>query len=344
MVGCVENEGIERLSRLNNLKMLNLNENSFNNSILSSLTPLSSLRSLKLSYNRLEGSIDVKEFDSLRDLEELDIGGNKIDKFVVSKGLRKLRYLSLSGIKLNHSILSSLTIFSSLRELYLHDTGFKGTFDIREFDSFNNLEVLNMRYNEIDNLVVPQGLRKLKSLDLSGVGIRDGSKLLQSMGSFPSLNTLDLSFNNFTETVTTTTQELHNFTNLEYLTFDSSSLHISLLQSIASIFPSLKNLSMYGCEVNGVVRGQELYIDNNDLRGSLPWCLANMTSLRILDVFANQLTGSISSSPLVHLTSIEELYLSNNHLRIPISLEPLFNHSRLKIFRTYNNEINAEII
>ncbi|GAY69487.1 hypothetical protein CUMW_289640, partial [Citrus unshiu] len=68
--------------------MLNLNENSFNNSILSSLTPLSSLRSLKLSYNRLEGSIDVKEFDSLRDLEELDIGGNKIDKFVVSKGTR----------------------------------------------------------------------------------------------------------------------------------------------------------------------------------------------------------------------------------------------------------------
>ncbi|KAK9232808.1 hypothetical protein WN943_023056 [Citrus x changshan-huyou] len=158
------------------------------------------------------------KFDSLRNLEELEIGGNKIDKFVVSKGLRKLRYLSLS-----------------------------------EFDSFNNLEVLNMRYNEIDNLVVPQGLCSLVHL-------------------------------------------------------------------------------------------QELYIDNNDLRGSLPWCLANMTSLRILDVFANQLTGSISSSPLVHLTSIEELYLSNNHLRIPISLEPLFNHSRLKIFRTYNNEINAEII
>ena len=26
-----------------------------------------------------------------------------------------------------------------------------------EFDSFNNLEVLDMSYNEIDNLVVPQG-------------------------------------------------------------------------------------------------------------------------------------------------------------------------------------------
>ncbi|KDO40879.1 hypothetical protein CISIN_1g001036mg [Citrus sinensis] len=226
------------------------------------------------------------------------------------------------------------------------------------------------------------------------------------MGSFPSLNTLHLESNNFTATLTTT-QELHNFTNLEYLTLDDSSLHISLLQSIGSIFPSLKNLSMSGCEVNGVLSGQgfphfkslehldmrfarialntsflqiigesmpslkylslsgstlgtnssrildqglcplahlqELYIDNNDLRGSLPWCLANTTSLRILDVSFNQLTGSISSSPLVHLTSIEELRLSNNHFRIPVSLEPLFNHSKLKIFDAKNNEINGEI-
>ncbi|KAH9753648.1 Receptor-like protein 13 [Citrus sinensis] len=336
IAGFVENEGLERLS---NLKMLDLSENLFNNSILSSLARLSSLTSLDLSDNRLEGSINVKEFDSLSNLEELDMRGNEIDNFEVPQGYR--------------------------------------------------------------------GLRKLKSLYLSEVKIRDGSKLLQSIGSFPSLNTLYLSSNNFTETVTTTTQELHNFTNLEYLTLDSSSIHISLLQSIASLFPSLKNLSMSSYEVNGVLRGQgfphfkslelldmectrialntsflqiisesmpslkylslsdstlgtnsskildrglcslvhlqELYIYNNDLRGSLPWCMANMTSLRILYVSSNQLTGSISSSPLVHLTSIEELHLSNNHFQIPISLEPLFNHSRLKVFWAKNNEINAEI-
>ncbi|XP_024039518.1 LRR receptor-like serine/threonine-protein kinase FLS2 [Citrus clementina] len=92
-----------------------------------------------------------------------------------------------------------------------------------------------------------------------------------------------------------------------------------------------------------LVHLQELYIASNDLRGSLPWCMANMTSLRILDVSSNKLTGSISSSPLIHLTSIEELYLSNNHFQIPISLEPLFNHSRLKRLWAYNNEIKAEI-
>ncbi|KAH9753656.1 retrovirus-related pol polyprotein from transposon RE1 [Citrus sinensis] len=462
IAGCAENEGLEGLSRLNNLKMLDLSGNAFNNNVLSSLARLSSLRSLYLSDNRLEGSIDVKELDSLRDLEELDIGGNKIDKFMVSKGLSKLKSLGLSGTgfkgtfdvrefdsfnnlevldmsgneidnlvvpqglerlsrlsklkKLdlrgnlcNNSILSSVARLSSLTSLHLSHNILQGSIDAKEFDSLSNLEELDINDNEIDNVEVSRGyrgLRKLKSLDLSGVGIRDGNKLLQSMGSFPSLNTLHLESNNFTATLTTT-QELHNFTNLEYLTLDDSSLHISLLQSIGSIFTSLKNLSMSGCEVNGVLSGQgfphfkslehldmrfarialntsflqiigesmpslkylslsgstlgtnssrildqglcplahlqELYIDNNDLRGSLPWCLANTTSLRILDVSFNQLTGSISSSPLVHLTSIEELRLSNNHFRIPVSLEPLFNHSKLKIFDAKNNEINGEI-
>ncbi|KAH9687622.1 Receptor-like protein 13 [Citrus sinensis] len=415
IAGCVENEGLERLSRLSNLKMLNLVGNLFNNSILSSLARLSSLTSLDLSANRLKGSIDIKELDSLRDLEKLNIGRNMIDKFVVSKGpkrlsrLNNLKVFDLSGNLFNNSILSSLARLSSLRSLLLYDNRLEGSIDVKEFDSLSNLEELDMSYNEIDNFEVPQacsGLRKLSYLHLLRVGIRDGSKLLQSMGSFPSLNTLDLSYNNFTETVTTTTQELHNFTNLEYLRLDYSSLHISLLQSIAS-FTSLKNLTMTNCEVNGVLSGQgfphfkslkELYMDDarialntsflqiigesmpsiqylslsnssvsnnsrtldqglcplvhlqelhmadNDLRGSLPWCLANMTSLRILDVSSNQLIGSISSSPLIHLTSIEDLILSDNHFQIPISLEPLFNHSRLKIFDAENNEINAEII
>ncbi|GAY67748.1 hypothetical protein CUMW_258990 [Citrus unshiu] len=311
IAGCVENEGIERLSRLSNLKMLDLSENLFNNSILSSVAHLSSLTSLYLYSNRLEGNIDVKELDSLRDLEELYIGWNMIDKFVVPKGyrgLRKLKSLGLSGVgitngskllqsmgsfpslntlhlsfneftetvttttqelhnftnleyltldysSLHISLLQSIASFTSLKNLSMSYCEVNGVLSGQEFDSLSNLEELDMSGNEIDNFEVPQGykgLRKLKTLYLLGVGIRDGSKLLQSMGSFPSLNNLDLSYNNFTDTVTTT-QELHNFANLEYLTLHGSSLHISFLQSIALMFPSLKNLSMLDCKVNGVV-------------------------------------------------------------------------------------------
>ncbi|KDO39670.1 hypothetical protein CISIN_1g0013132mg, partial [Citrus sinensis] len=190
IAGCVENEGLERLSRLSNLKMLNLVGNLFNNSILSSLARLSSLTSLDLSANRLKGSIDIK-------------GPKRLSR------LNNLKVFDLSGNLFNNSILSSLARLSSLRSLLLYDNRLEGSIDVKEFDSLSNLEELDMSYNEIDNFEVPQacsGLRKLSYLHLLRVGIRDGSKLLQSMGSFPSLNTLDLSYNNFTETVTTTTQ------------------------------------------------------------------------------------------------------------------------------------------
>ncbi|GAY53602.1 hypothetical protein CUMW_150370 [Citrus unshiu] len=228
IAGCVENEGLEMLSRLSNLKFLDLRMNLFKNSISSSLARLSSLTSLSLSHNKLEGSIEVK-------------------------GSSKLQSLDLSHNNLNRIILSSLT---TLSELYLSGMGFEGTFDVQEFDSLSNLEELYLSNNKgINNFVVPQdyrGLSKLKRLDLSGVGIRDGSELLRSMGSFPSLKTLFLEANNFTAT---TTQELHNFTNLEFLNLRHSSLDINLLKTIAS-FTSLKNLSMVSCEVNGVLDGQ----------------------------------------------------------------------------------------
>jgi len=60
-----------------------------------------------------------------------------------------------------------------------------------------------------------------------------------------------------------------------------------------------------------------LCIDDNDLSGFLPSCLANLTSLELLS-------------------------LSSNHLKIPMSLNPLYNLSRLEYFDGLGNEIYAE--
>ncbi|GAY45461.1 hypothetical protein CUMW_089630, partial [Citrus unshiu] len=88
IAGFVQNGG------LSNLKLLNLGRNLFNNSIFSSLAVLSSLRTLSLGYNRLKGSIDVKELDSLSNLKVLDMGMNEIEDFSVRpKDYRSLRRL-----------------------------------------------------------------------------------------------------------------------------------------------------------------------------------------------------------------------------------------------------------
>jgi Leucine-rich repeat (LRR) protein len=68
------------------------------------------------------------------------------------------------------------------------------------------------------------------------------------------------------------------------------------------------------CDLNHL---QELDMSDNDLSGVLPSCLANLTSL-------------------------QQLYLSSNRLKIPMSLSPLYNLSKLKSFDGSHNEIYAE--
>ncbi|XVF29491.1 hypothetical protein REPUB_Repub15cG0125400 [Reevesia pubescens] len=106
IVGCVENEGFGKLSKLRHLEMLDLSYNYFNDSTLSSLTKISSLKSLNLAGNYLTGSKHpddhFKWLSSLSDLETLDLSRNDLmNSFLLHLGgLSSLSTLFLSGNKL----------------------------------------------------------------------------------------------------------------------------------------------------------------------------------------------------------------------------------------------------
>ncbi|KAL9377070.1 hypothetical protein Peur_031190 [Populus x canadensis] len=187
IAGCVANEGFERLSRLAKLEVLSLGVNNFNNNILSSLKGISSLKYLDLYYNKLRGSIDMKEFDSLSNLKELSLVGNGIQDFVTLTGsegpsrLNKLETLVLADNLLNNSILSSLKGLSSLKYLDLGGNQLQGSINMKEFDSLSNLEMLSLSYNKIQDFVAltgyegPSRLNKLESLDLGHNRINDST-------------------------------------------------------------------------------------------------------------------------------------------------------------------------
>ncbi|KAJ4724690.1 LRR receptor-like serine/threonine-protein kinase [Melia azedarach] len=381
IVGCTEKEGLKGLSSLSKLKSLYLSYNLFNNSILSSLDGFSSLRELYLGGNDLKGSVDFKglsklevldlsgnilnrsilssdltilsslkslrlidigfkgtfnigDLDFLRNLEELDISDNEIDKFVAPKdskgltklkrlymqhvgnitdgriqiqsmgGLSKLESLALSGNILDQSSLSSLTSLSSLQSLYLNSIGFKGTFNVGELDSLSNLEKLVISFTEIGKFVAPKDCKGLKKLK---------SIFIHSVGNSTDGSSL--------------LQYLGSCTSLEELELSNNNF-------TGTIMPT--------SGLCGLVHLQELHLNDNDLAGFLPCCWKNMTSLRVLDVSNNQFTGNISSSSLIHLTSIQVLTLSSNHFQIPFSLELFFNHLNLKQFYGGDNQIYAE--
>ncbi|XP_034893123.1 cuscuta receptor 1 [Populus alba] len=363
IAGCVENEGFERLSVLGNLEILQLGQNKFNSSIFSSLGGLSSLKYLSLHDNEIEGTISMEGLNNLTSLRNLRIASNHIEGFKSLHGgedevlkLSNLEYLDLGGNRFDNSILSSFKGLSSLKNLDLAKNHLKGTFNMKELEALSNLRKLYLSGNEIDEFVFSEGIRGFRNLsrvcllNITANGRRISLPLLQSLAKLPNLKTLDLGNNNFEGTILA--QALPSLKNLQKLDLSSSTLDNSFLQTIGRI-TTLKSLKLNGCRLSGnipIAEGlcelkylQSLDISNNNLSGVLPNCLANLTSLKQIDLSSNYFVGDISSSPLTTLTSIRELRLSDNRFQIPISLRSFFNHSELKFFFGYNNEICAEL-
>ncbi|XP_030970050.1 receptor-like protein 45 [Quercus lobata] len=72
-------EGFSSLSRLKELETLDLGHNDFNRSVMTSLSSLTSLRTLILASNDLMGYFPAEELSTLENLEILDLGSNGLN-------------------------------------------------------------------------------------------------------------------------------------------------------------------------------------------------------------------------------------------------------------------------
>ncbi|XP_031262064.1 receptor-like protein 9a isoform X2 [Pistacia vera] len=154
------------------------------------LSHLTNLVDLELGYNMFNDSHVLSALSQHSSLKNLSLYYNQfreLNHFNASR-LSNLELLSLSGNMFNNSILSYVSTLSSLKVLYLGDIGLKGIVDLQG----------------------ETNLRKLTSLRL--YGISGGSSLLQTLGLFPSLESLIFNYNNFSGAVTT--DELPSFKNL----------------------------------------------------------------------------------------------------------------------------------
>ncbi|KAK8350599.1 hypothetical protein V6Z12_A06G219000 [Gossypium hirsutum] len=313
--------------KLNKLEVLSLYDNLFNNSIFPSLAVLSNLKSLDLSYNQLEGAIYTKDLNALSNLEDLILSGNEVNGFIPSQGIRlmNLKVVDLSGNDFNNSIMSSLATLSNLKTLWIDIYQCNGLIDMKDFYGFSNLEELNMACNldadadagcsfSLQSLGL---FPTLKTLSLQGFNINETTMPSYSHNAeFTSLKRLELSYckvnKNFTR------QEGLNLRSLEELELHESSLPSNFIQVFGPLI-SLKNLTAHGIDGNNtppmndfceLINLQELDINGNNLRGSLPMCFSNLTSLKTLSLSYNQLFENISV--LKNLTLLESLDLSSN--------------------------------
>ncbi|MBA0754071.1 hypothetical protein Gogos_021538, partial [Gossypium gossypioides] len=100
LVGVVENEAhLKWLSKLGSLETLDLSETKMKNNLLLHLGGLSSLTTLKLEGNHLEGRIHLQELCNLTNLKILDLSYNRIESIRSSHGESVYNYsITFPGI------------------------------------------------------------------------------------------------------------------------------------------------------------------------------------------------------------------------------------------------------
>ncbi|KAK9069799.1 hypothetical protein SSX86_010195 [Deinandra increscens subsp. villosa] len=322
LAGCAFN-GFERAFMLKKLDTLILNENQFNENILSSLKFLPSLKNLDLSGNNLSGPFPPQAFTSFRNLEVLDLSYNK---FV-------------------GSIPSTINLLSSLKVVSFANNMLEGSLLADHgLCELKNLQELDLSHNML-NGSMPECFKKLSSLKLLDISSNrfTGMPLLQSLiPNLKALEYIDFSFNNF-EGDPFSFSSFSSLTKLEVVKFESESdndtLEVETEDPIGWI-PTfqLKFLMLPKCNMNGAKGSvfpsflshqnklQVLDLSHNSLKGQFPnWLIKNNPMLEVLNLRNNSFGGTFSL-PLYENDNAWWIDISSNHINgtIPDNIHTIF--------------------
>lgn len=246
---------------------------------------------------------------NLRNTINMDSG--EIDPSLLE--LRHLSYLDLSNNFFGFSIPKFFGSFLKLRYLNLSYAAFSGTVPL-QIGNISGLRYLDLHHNslQVENLQWLSHLSSLQYLDLGDANLSMVADWVQPINMIPSLTVLRLSSCGLRDSST----PLHlNLTSLTVLDIDYNSLTSKPLDWLANLH-SLVTLDLR----------------HNRLEGPIPSSFWSHCNLLRLDLSSNNLTGDLNGFLISltrcgpnnlekhgSLTSIRELYLSNNNFSGTVS-------------------------
>ncbi|KAB2039747.1 hypothetical protein ES319_D02G031700v1 [Gossypium barbadense] len=315
--------GFQWLSRLTKLETLNLTGNSLKNSILFDMRNLSSLKTLRLSSNQLEGRLlHIQELNNLTDLNYLDLSGNRIESISNKDGGRKLELTHLKELNLNSNLFNN-SVFASLNKLLNLKTltisnQLKGPIDAKGWCDLRNLEVLDVSGNALEGML-PHCFSNLTALRVLDISINH-FQIPLSFAPFANLSNIKALLSNENKMVT----EPSFYTSIPKFQLEV----ISLSKCITSqqLSRKLPTFLYYQYDLR--------YVDlsHNNFSGTVPtWLLENNTKLEDLILKGNSFTGPLSFSSAL-ISNVSSIDISENKIQgqIPTSICSTFPHlSRL---------------
>ncbi|CDP12430.1 unnamed protein product [Coffea canephora] len=323
------------IARLRRLKVLNLGINNLKGDrIPSSISNLSKLETIYLSFNPLQGNIPTGIFNisslqiihlmdnglsgvlpsdmcyRLPGLSILDLSMNKLNGQLPSSALAQcseLQVLSLSINKFGGSIPKEIGGLKKLEELYLG-------INYLEVCLLDNCKQLNTKFHIFHNFVIMLIYSLMMMLKFSRYAnlftklteYRDLYILMymlkiilagvipREIGNCYFLQHVNMEFNSLTGSIPI---EIFNLSKLIIMSLTQNQLSSNLPSTFGYRLPNL----------------EELYLGINSFSGVLPTSISNSSKLRRVDFGSNKFTGPIPTS-LGDLSLLELLNLSNNNL------------------------------
>ncbi|KAK6774724.1 hypothetical protein RDI58_029963 [Solanum bulbocastanum] len=330
------------LFQLHHLRTLNLAYNElYSSSIPHNIGRLRNLRHLNLSHSFFEGEIPT-EISYLSNLVSLELFcyGCELDERTfetILQNFTNLEVLSLYDVNISSPI--PVNISSSLRYVDLGRTYLRGVLT-ESFFLLPKLERLYLRDNDLLKGVLPKihPSNTLLELDISSTGI--SGELPDSIGTFSSLNILDMWGCQLSGHIP---DSVGNLTQIRYLDFSNN--HFT--GHIPSTISKLKQLTFLGLSSNSfsgeipdifsnLQELSYLYLRNSSFIGSFPSTIVSLTQLQRLDLSYNSLNGTIPSLvfslPLLSLLWLEHNKFSGlaNEFKTNSTLEHLYlSHNQL---------------
>ncbi|KAL5716121.1 LRR receptor-like serine/threonine-protein kinase ghr1 [Ranunculus cassubicifolius] len=315
------------LSVMMNLVVLNLSCNEFTGEIPLGFEEITSLETLDLHQNKLEGNIDALFFISSSAVH-VDFSGNLLTSSASQKEKflprisETIKYLNLSNNQFTGSLVNGgeLPAFQSLKVLDLSYNQMSG--ELPEFNFAYELETLRLGNNLFSGLV-PNMLLKgdssvLAELDLSSNNLTGPVNIITST----SLRVLNLSSNMISGELPLLTQNC--------ITLDlSKNQFTGNLSRLVKWGDSIEFLDLSQNQLVGSIpefssqflRLHHLNLSRNSLTSSLPTVLTQYPKLKVLDLSFNQLSGPLLTE-LLTLPTLQELHLENNLLAGAIKFSP----------------------
>ncbi|XP_011039074.1 PREDICTED: LRR receptor-like serine/threonine-protein kinase GSO1 [Populus euphratica] len=322
LVGGLKNQGFQVLaSGLRNLEVLDLSYNKLNDSILSSLSGFSTLKSLYLSHNSFTGTIGLK---GLRNLEILYLSSNDFKESILIESLGalpSLKTLSAGGSTFKH-VGEGLSNSSSLEEVFLDGSSNIPASFLRNIGPLSTLKVLSLTGVDFHGTlpaegfqVLASGLGNLEELYLGDNKLNDS--VLSSLGGFSTLKSLYLSRNSFTGST-----GLNGLRNLESLNLEYTDFKESILIESLGALPSLKTLDAsystfkhFGKGLSNSSSLEEVSLDGSSLPASFLRNIGTLSTLKVLSLTGVDFHSTLPAQrTFFNSSTLEELHLDRSSL------------------------------